>query len=37
MSERFLTITLQPDWKSTLRAAGKAATADTYQGEALNF
>jgi len=37
MNGRFLTITLQPDWKSALRAAGKAATADTYQGEALNF
>ncbi len=37
MNERFLTITLQPDWKGGLRAATKAATADTYQGEVLNF
>lgn len=37
MSERFLTITLQPDWKGALRAAGRAATATTYQGEVLNF
>ena len=37
MSERFLTITLQPDWKGSLRAAGKTATAATYQGEVLNF
>ena len=37
MNERFLTITLQPDWKGSLRAAGKAAAAATYQGEVLNF
>ncbi len=37
MSERHLTITLQPDWKAGLRAAGQRAQADTYQGEVLNF
>ena len=34
---RTLTITLEPDWKSALRAAGKRATALGYQGEVLNF
>jgi len=38
MTERYLTITLQPDWKGALRAIGQAAAkADTYQGEVLNF
>ena len=37
MEKRTLTITVQPDWKAALRAAGKAAQAETYQGEALNF
>ncbi len=37
MSERFLTITLQPDWKSALRTAAKASTHPGYQGEVLNF
>ena len=37
MSERTLTITLQPDWKSALRAAGKRAQAARYSGEVLNF
>ena len=37
MNERFLTITLQPDWKGALRATAKAANANTYQGEVLNF
>ncbi|WP_163056196.1 hypothetical protein [Acidithiobacillus ferrooxidans] len=37
MEMRTLTITVQPDWKSALRAAGKAAQAETYQGETLNF
>ena len=37
MTQRHLTITLQPDWKSALRAAAKAASADSYQGEVLNF
>ena len=37
MTQRNLTITLQPDWKAAIRAAGVAAKADTYQGEVLNF
>lgn len=37
MTERYLTITLQPDWKGALRAIGQAAKVDTYQGEVLNF
>ena len=37
MTERYLTITLQPDWKGALRAMGQAAKADAYQGETLNF
>lgn len=37
MTERTLTITLQADWKSALRAAAQAAKANTYQGEVLNF
>ncbi|MHB1321376.1 MAG: HVO_A0114 family putative DNA-binding protein [Acidithiobacillus ferrivorans] len=37
MEMRTLTITVQPDWKAALRAAGKAAQAETYQGETLNF
>jgi predicted transcriptional regulator len=37
MTERTLTITLQPDWQNALRAAAKLAQADTYQGEVLNF
>ena len=37
MTDRYLTITLQPDWKSGLRASGQAAKASTYQGEVLNF
>jgi predicted transcriptional regulator len=37
MSERYLTITLQQDWKSALRAAAKASTHNAYQGEVLNF
>jgi predicted transcriptional regulator len=37
MTERTLTITLQPDWQNALRAATKLAQADTYQGEVLNF
>lgn len=34
---RTLTITLSPDWRAGLRRAGKAAQADRYQGETLNF
>lgn len=37
MNNRFLTITLQPDWQAGLRAAAVAARKDTYQGEVLNF
>ena len=37
MTDRYLTITLQPNWKSALRAAAQVAEADTYQGEVLNF
>jgi len=37
MTQRNLTITLQPDWKAVIRAVGVAAKADTYQGEVLNF
>lgn len=37
MSKRTLTITLQPDWKTALREAGRRATARSYQGEVLNF
>ena len=37
MIERYLTITLQPDWKSALRSAARAAKAESYQGEVLNF
>jgi predicted transcriptional regulator len=37
VTERTLTITMQPDWRGGLRAAGKAAAAKSYQGEVLNF
>ena len=37
MTQRNLTITLQPDWKSAIRAVGVAAKSDSYQGEVLNF
>lgn len=37
MKDRYLTITLRPDWKGALRAMAKAAKADEYQGEVLNF
>ena len=37
MTERYLTITIQPDWKGALRAMGQAAKSKTYQGEVLNF
>ena len=37
MEKRKLTITLQADWKTALRAAGKVAQQDGYQGETLNF
>ncbi len=37
MTDRNLTITLQPDWRAALRAAGRRAQATSYQGEVLNF
>jgi predicted transcriptional regulator len=37
MSKRTLTITLQPDWRTALRSAGRRGHARRYQGEALNF
>ena len=38
MTERYLTITLQPDWKGALRTMAQAvAKAGEYQGEVLNF
>ena len=37
MKNRYLTITLEPDWKAAIHAAGVAAKADTYKGEVLNF
>ena len=37
MTERYFTITLRPDWKGALRALANTATAQTYQGEVLNF
>ena len=37
MTDRYLTITLQPDWKQAIRASARAAQAGTYQGEVLNF
>ena len=36
-TRRTLTITLSLDWRSALRRAGKAAQADRYLGETLNF
>ncbi len=36
-TRRTLTITMSPDWRAALRQAGKAAQADSYQGETLNF
>ena len=37
MTQRHLTITLQPDWKIALRTIAKKAKKNTYQGETLNF
>jgi predicted transcriptional regulator len=37
MTQRRLTITLQPDWKAAIRSVGVAAKSGTYQGEVLNF
>jgi predicted transcriptional regulator len=37
MTQRKLTITLQPDWKAAIRAGAVAAQSNIYQGEVLNF
>ena len=37
MNDRFLTITLQPEWQAGLRSTALAAKKATYQGEVLNF
>lgn len=37
MASRTLTVMLNPDWRTALRAAGRAARQLTYQGETLNF
>jgi hypothetical protein len=37
MNDRFLTITLQPEWQAGLRSTALAAKKTTYQGEVLNF
>jgi len=37
MTKRTLMITMTPDWRGALRAAGQRATARGYQGEVLNF
>lgn len=37
MTKRVLTVTMNADWRGTLRAAGRRATARSYQGEVLNF
>ncbi|MEJ2632446.1 MAG: transcriptional regulator [Acidihalobacter sp.] len=37
MEKRTLTITLDPDWRELLRATARAAEAEHYQGERLNF
>lgn len=37
MTDRYLTITLQPDWKAALRGLVPAARSNEYQGEVLNF
>ncbi len=37
MSKRTLMITMNADWRGSLRAVGKRANARGYQGEVLNF
>jgi predicted transcriptional regulator len=37
MKDRYLTITLQSDWKGALRAMTPAAKSNKYHGEVLNF
>ncbi len=36
-TRRTLTITMTPDWRAALRLSGKAAQADSYPGDTLNF
>ena len=37
MNERYLTITLCPDWKPRLKLAAQLSEQKVYQGEELNF
>ena len=37
MAKRTLTVRMQSDWRSALRATAKQATAKRYRGETLNF
>ena len=37
MTERYLTISLLPDWQSGLRKVAFALKSNEYQGEVLNF
>lgn len=37
MEKRTLRITVDPDWRGALRAAGAATKSESYQGETLNF
>ncbi len=38
MEKRTLTVTINPDWRTALRAAARGAFAtEAYQGETLNF
>jgi len=37
MPRRSLRVTIDPDWRSMLRAAGRKARSTEYQGEVLNF
>ena len=37
MTKRTSMITMTPDWRAALLAAGKRATSRGYQGEVLNF
>jgi len=37
VEKRTLTISIDPDWRSRLRAAARRAEKSAYQGETLNF
>jgi len=37
MKDRILTITVQPDWRTSLRYASRRAGARSYHGRWLNF